>query len=103
MTDSLDTEVATEVPEPDVDEPAEETSAGDTPAPGTETTEDGGEIEAVDSTDAVDGTEAADGTADTDETGETNEADGDRPTDHLEDVGDGCGCAEIWEHLSDEE
>jgi hypothetical protein len=21
--------------------------------------------------------------------------------DHLDDVEDGCGCAEIWEHLSD--
>jgi len=21
---------------------------------------------------------------------------------HLEDVEDGCGCAEIWEHLSDQ-
>jgi hypothetical protein len=21
--------------------------------------------------------------------------------DHLEDVPDGCGCAEVWEHLSD--
>jgi hypothetical protein len=21
---------------------------------------------------------------------------------HLEDIEDGCGCAEIWEHLSDE-
>jgi hypothetical protein len=23
-------------------------------------------------------------------------------TDHLEDVGDGCGCAEVWEHVSEE-
>lgn len=23
-------------------------------------------------------------------------------TSHLHDVEDGCGCAEIWEHLSDE-
>lgn len=23
-------------------------------------------------------------------------------TDHLEDVEDGCGCAEVWEHLSDQ-
>jgi hypothetical protein len=22
-------------------------------------------------------------------------------TDHLQDVDDGCGCAEVWEHLSD--
>ena len=24
------------------------------------------------------------------------------PTDHLQDVEDGCGCTEIWEHLSEE-
>lgn len=23
------------------------------------------------------------------------------PEDHLSDVADGCGCAEIWEHLSE--
>ncbi|MFB6073917.1 MAG: hypothetical protein ABEJ89_02765 [Haloarculaceae archaeon] len=23
-------------------------------------------------------------------------------TDHLEDVEDGCGCAEVWEHLSEQ-
>jgi hypothetical protein len=23
-------------------------------------------------------------------------------TSHLDDVEDGCGCAEIWEHMSDE-
>ncbi|EMA43220.1 MULTISPECIES: hypothetical protein [Halococcus] len=23
-------------------------------------------------------------------------------TDHLDDVDDGCGCTEIWEHLSEE-
>jgi hypothetical protein len=22
-------------------------------------------------------------------------------TDHLDDVEDGCGCAEVWEHLSE--
>lgn len=22
--------------------------------------------------------------------------------DHLEDVDDGCGCAEVWEHLSEQ-
>ena len=22
-------------------------------------------------------------------------------TEHLDDIGDGCGCVEIWEHLSD--
>ena len=26
----------------------------------------------------------------------------DRPDDHLDEVEDGCGCTEIWEHLSDE-
>jgi hypothetical protein len=29
------------------------------------------------------------------------ETDGEQPREHLEDVGDGCGCAEVWEHLSD--
>ncbi len=24
-----------------------------------------------------------------------------RDDDHLADVDDGCGCAEVWEHLSD--
>lgn len=24
-----------------------------------------------------------------------------RTSEHLEDVDDGCGCAEVWEHLSD--
>lgn len=23
-------------------------------------------------------------------------------TDHLDDVEDGCGCAEVWEHLSEQ-
>jgi hypothetical protein len=26
----------------------------------------------------------------------------DAATAHLEDVEDGCGCAEVWEHLSDQ-
>lgn len=25
----------------------------------------------------------------------------DEQTNHLEDVDDGCGCAEVWEHLSE--
>jgi len=34
----------------------------------------------------------------------TPEQDADEPvsTDHLDDVEDGCGCAEVWEHLSEE-
>ena len=24
-----------------------------------------------------------------------------RPSEHVADVEDGCGCAEVWEHLSD--
>ena len=24
------------------------------------------------------------------------------PDDHLDDLEDGCGCAEVWEHLSEE-
>ncbi|MCO8244783.1 hypothetical protein [Haladaptatus sp. AB643] len=31
---------------------------------------------------------------------ETETDDGD--DDHLEDIGDGIGCVEIWEHLSDQ-
>jgi len=30
---------------------------------------------------------------------ETEETEPD--TDHLEDIEDGCGCAEVWEHLSE--
>lgn len=26
----------------------------------------------------------------------------DQPADHLDDVEDGCGCAEVWEHLSEQ-
>ena len=40
--------------------------------------------------------EPADDTADHDADGEA------RPDDHLADVEDGCGCAEVWEHLSDQ-
>jgi hypothetical protein len=36
-------------------------------------------------------------------TGRLDETDGDSvDAGHLEDVEDGCGCTEIWEHLSDE-
>ena len=36
-------------------------------------------------------------------TGRTDEAEGEAvDTSHLDDVEDGCGCAEIWEHMSDE-
>ena len=31
-----------------------------------------------------------------------DERDDDVDTSHLDDVDDGCGCAEIWEHMSDE-
>ena len=34
--------------------------------------------------------------------GRTDDPDEDVDTDHLDDVEDGCGCTEIWEHLSDE-
>lgn len=27
--------------------------------------------------------------------------DEEQATDHLDDLADGCGCAEIWEHLSE--
>jgi hypothetical protein len=31
-----------------------------------------------------------------------HKADDDQATDHLDDVEDGCGCAEVWEHLSEQ-
>ncbi|MFC7141785.1 hypothetical protein ACFQMA_18350 [Halosimplex aquaticum] len=35
--------------------------------------------------------------------GDDDEAETERSeTEHLENVEDGCGCTEIWEHLSDE-
>jgi hypothetical protein len=34
--------------------------------------------------------------------GRTDGSDEDIETGHLESVEDGCGCTEIWEHLSDE-
>jgi hypothetical protein len=37
-------------------------------------------------------------TASTEAEAETEEVD----TSHLDDVDDGCGCAEVWEHLSEE-
>jgi len=33
-------------------------------------------------------------------TGSQTHDDGDDAADHLADVEDGCGCAEMWEHLS---
>jgi hypothetical protein len=33
-----------------------------------------------------------------DDTGENEEID----TSHLDNIEDGCGCTEIWEHMSDE-
>ena len=30
------------------------------------------------------------------------EQDGPPPSDHLDEVEDGCGCAEVWEHLSEQ-
>ena len=32
---------------------------------------------------------------------ESTDADGKSDPEHLEDVPDGCGCAEVWEHLSE--
>jgi len=32
----------------------------------------------------------------------TDEEPEDVETDHLENVDDGCGCTEVWEHLSEE-
>lgn len=31
----------------------------------------------------------------------TNDRDGERPDDHLQDLEDGSGCTEIWDHLSE--
>ncbi|WP_436910745.1 hypothetical protein [Halosimplex marinum] len=50
--------------------------------------------------------DAADGVTDEDAVDERS-ADGDgqaeaRADAHLDDVADGCGCTEIWEHLSEE-
>lgn len=33
----------------------------------------------------------------------SDETETDRPDDHLADLPDGSGCAEIWEHLSEDE
>jgi hypothetical protein len=33
---------------------------------------------------------------------ETDTADEDPATDHLDDIEDGSGCTEIWEHLSEQ-
>ncbi|MFB6163048.1 MAG: hypothetical protein ABEJ86_06395 [Halococcoides sp.] len=30
-----------------------------------------------------------------------SDASDERPDSHLDDVDDGCGCAEVWEHLSE--
>ncbi|WP_436928870.1 hypothetical protein [Halosimplex halobium] len=44
---------------------------------------------------------AADGSSD--DRVDEESADGDARADaHLDDVDDGCGCTEIWEHLSEE-
>ena len=32
----------------------------------------------------------------------TPEQQDEEATDHLDDVEDGCGCAEVWEHLSEQ-
>ncbi|ELZ24416.1 hypothetical protein C475_12527 [Halosimplex carlsbadense 2-9-1] len=41
--------------------------------------------------------------AGTDDRTHEESADGDARADaHLDDVADGCGCTEIWEHLSEE-
>lgn len=33
---------------------------------------------------------------------ETDSEEEEPATDHLDDVADGCGCTEIWEHLSEQ-
>lgn len=32
---------------------------------------------------------------------EANHDESDATTEHLDDMDDGCGCAEVWEHLSE--
>jgi hypothetical protein len=44
----------------------------------------------------------ADGDAARAGTDDDRSEDGDRADAHLDDVADGCGCTEIWEHLSEE-
>jgi len=50
-----------------------------------------------DPTTPADPTEAADSTSDEERAAETA-----APREHLADVEDGCGCAEVWEHLSEQ-
>jgi hypothetical protein len=46
---------------------------------------------------------ATPGTAESDDVDEPEVPDPeDVDTSHLDDVEDGCGCAEVWEHLSEE-
>jgi hypothetical protein len=56
------------------------------------------ESEPTDDAGAVESETAVDGEA-TDEASEQEEPAVDA---HLEDVDDGCGCAEVWEHLSEQ-
>jgi hypothetical protein len=47
-------------------------------------------------------TERGDTTAGVERSVETDDPDDEIDTSHLDDVDDGCGCAEMWEHMSDE-
>jgi len=46
--------------------------------------------------------DAADAASDDDRSEESSGDDEVRADAHLDDVADGCGCTEIWEHLSEE-
>jgi hypothetical protein len=43
----------------------------------------------------------ADADADSSAAAESGTADDERDDAHLQDIEDGCGCAEVWEHLSE--
>jgi len=46
--------------------------------------------------------DAADAASDDDRVDEKSAGAEARADDHLDDVADGCGCTEIWEHLSEQ-
>jgi hypothetical protein len=47
-------------------------------------------------------TTECDPTAEPETTTDRDDRYADVDTDHLDDVEDGCGCAELWEHVSEE-
>lgn len=65
---------------------------------------DSGDVQKAESADpaADDGIEDAEDIEDADDIENANEEAAAVDTSHLDDVDDGCGCAEVWEHLSEE-